>query len=937
MTAFSLRHRLLAGATLLLAAGGAAAHAQTTTDTAVEEFVVTGSRIVRNGYSAPTPVTVVSTEAILAGSPVANVSSYLNTLPVFSGSITPGTSITGTQTGNTRVNSVNLRGLGPNRTLVLVDGQRVVASTQSGASDLNSIPQQLIQRVDIVTGGASAVYGSDAVAGVVNIILDKGFNGLKFEAGGGVTSYGDNPNYNIQFSAGAPFAGGRGHAIFSSEYNYGKGIEGDGGRKWNRTSTIVVSNPAYTATNGQPQFFNASGVGFATSSLGALIYSGPLRGVAFGQGGTPYQYSYGSVISGQYMIGGEWQANDVRPNVISLENKEQRQNYLARVDYDLTSNLKVFGQASWANAHLGSFSNNSFMPGSGPTILIDNPYIPASVRARMVAANITSFAIGSQAAMFPSIYVDVERWVQRYTTGVEGKFQALGNEWTWNASYLWNAAKSRTYAHDNIIKANLALAVDAVISPVTGAVVCRSTLTNPGNGCSPLNMLGLGVATQAALNYTTGTAFQTNVQEQEVFDASVSGNLFNNWAGPVSLAANLAHRKESARTTRNTEDQKWLFANIGGFAGSYTVTEAALETLFPLVANTSLIEAWDINAAVRYTDYSTSGRVTTWKIGSTLATTKDVRLRASLSRDIRAPGLNELFATGTVGRNGTFDPFTNQTVTISTETTGNPNLTAEIATSKSLGVVVSPSFIPRFQASVDYWAVSIDDAVTSVGGAQVLNLCFQGQQAFCSGIQRDANGVLQRVTGTSYNYAKLRTRGVDVEGSYNFDLNDLLPSIGGRVDLRANATFYLEGYTNNGLTPATDNVGVMSGLPDWRLTTTATYTRDAFRGSLTARAVPDGIIAVGAIECTSGCPTSTTDKPTYDKTGLPGRAYLDGSLSYTFDKDGDHPWEAFLNVRNIFDKDPPPVGTQSTFASNTLVGVYDYLGRQYRVGFRIKI
>ncbi|MGC4028334.1 MAG: TonB-dependent receptor [Steroidobacteraceae bacterium] len=912
-----------------------ASNSDNDSELALQEVTVTGSRIVvRDGYTAPTPVTVVSTEAILSGSPTANVSQYLNTMPVFAGSSTPQTNVSSNQSGNTRVNGLNLRSLGTFRTLLLVDGQRVVSSTQNGTSDLNSIPQQLIQRVEIVTGGASAVYGSDAVSGVVNVILDKGFNGIKAEVGAGITGYGDNPNGNIQFSAGTPFAGGRGHVLFSSEYNQAQGISGDGGRQWNRKSAIVVSNPLYTATSGLPQFLNAQGVGYATGSLGGLIFSGPLRGVAFGPGGQPYQYQFGSVINGQYMIGGEWQANDVRPAVVALENREERQNYLGRVDFDLTDTIKVFAQASWANAHLDSNSNNAFMLGSGPTIRIDNPYIPASVRARMVALNLTSFRIGTESIDIPTLHVDQVRSVERYTAGLSGKFQALGNEWSWETTYLWNASDSRLKGFNNVIKDKYALATDAVVHPVTGAIVCRSTLTDPTNGCSPFNPLGIGVASQAAINYVTGTSFQNLVQEQEVFDASVSGTLFNNWAGAVSLAGNIAHRKESVRTDLNTIGAPFLFANTGAVAGSYNVNEAALETLFPLIGGGDFIQSWDINAAARLTDYSTSGRVTTWKLGSSFASTKGFRVRGTLSRDIRAPGLNELFAGGTISnQGGTFDPFTNTTAAALIETRGNPDLTPEIATSKSVGVVVSPSFIPGFQASVDYWEVSLKDAITEVGGTQVLNLCYQGQTIFCSGIERDGSGVLLKVIGTSYNYAERRTRGVDLDVSYSPELENL---IGGRLDLRANATFYLEGYSNNGLTPATDNVGVTNGLAKWRVSTTATYTRNALRGSLTARAFPKGLIATGAIECQTGCPASSPDKPTYDKAWLPGAFYLDGSLGYTFGKGGDRSWEAFFNVRNLLDRDPPPVNTL-IYQANTLVGVYDYLGRQFRIGARIRM
>lgn len=913
--------------------GAAQTAAQEPAGGALSEVVVTGSRIVRDGYQAPTPLTVVTGDAIRQNSATANISSYLNTIPAIAGSLQPQGNLNSTNSGNTRVNALSLRNLGPNRTLLLVDGQRVVSSTQGGASDLNSIPQQLVSRVDIVTGGASAVYGSDAVAGVVNIILDHKFTGIKLDVSGNVTNYSDNKGANVQFSAGNAFAGGRGHAIFSAEYNQQAGIDGDGGRKWNRNSVMVLNNPAYRAGNGQPQFLFERNVNLSNSTSGSMVVSGPLQGLAFGPGGSTYQFVYGTAVANPYMVGGT--TNMPRVDVMSLENQERRGNLLGRVEYELTPGVTAFVQGSWAQSHLRSNSSNLFMPGSGPTIRIDNPYLPASVVAQMRAAGVTTLATGTQLGDFHPIVGDLFRVVNRFTAGVNGDFEAFGRDWAWDVTYLYNKSRSRTYAEHNLNRANFALATDAVRSP-SGQIVCRSSLTNPGNGCVPLNILGTGVATPEAVQYVTGTAFQRLVQKQEVFEANIGGVLFDNWAGPVSVAANLAHRTESADTATNTATQMWLLANMGAMVGKYSVKEAAIETEFPLLADAGFVRDWSFNGGFRLTDYSTSGSVSTWKVGTTLSTGFGVKLRGTLSRDIRAPGINELYSVNSTSRSALTDPFTNTTPTVVTFLQGNPNLTPEKAKQHSFGLVFQPDFLPGFQASIDYWSINMSDAIISLSGQNVVNLCFQGAAEFCSAITRE-NGAIVGIQGGAYNAASNRTRGIDFEASYTMPLENLVSSWGGELRLHANVTDYLEAYVNTGVAPPIDNVGTVGQLSKWRYAVSANYRLDGLTAALTVRGFSGGTIAPGAIECTSGCPTSTVVSPTYSNAHLPGAAYLDGNIAYAFNRDTDQEWQVYFNVRNILNKDPAPYSNQTYYTANTLSNVYDYLGRVYRLGVRLRM
>ncbi len=255
----------------------AAKSGQTAEQAPVEEIVVTGSRIVREGYEAPTPLTVVSNEQI-EKSADANLIGFLNTMPALTGNMTPVSGSTQLSPGIAGLQTLNLRSLGSNRVLVLLDGQRTVGSSYQGVIDVASFPSQLISRIDVVTGGASAVYGSDAVAGVVNFILNRKFVGVKGELSGGLTNYGDDKNYKVSLSAGFGFADDRGHVLFSADQNHNQGIRGDGGRAWNRTGFQQLTNPAYSATNGQPNQLVSFNVGMLTATPGGIITSWSLEG-----------------------------------------------------------------------------------------------------------------------------------------------------------------------------------------------------------------------------------------------------------------------------------------------------------------------------------------------------------------------------------------------------------------------------------------------------------------------------------------------------------------------------------------------------------------------------------------------------------------------------------------------------------------------------------
>jgi len=918
-----LTHGASAMALLLGVAAAGAAGAQTVATSgvaSVEEVVVTGTRVVRDGYQAPTPLTVISETEILAAAP-SNVADFVNDIPSIVGSATPQTSNASISSGTAGVNALNLRGLGASRTLVLLNGQRSVGSTITGSVDVNTFPQGLISGVQIVTGGASAAYGSDAVSGVVNFILDTDYQGFKGSVEAGQTTYGDDDEYRVNLTYGTPFAGGRGHLLLNGEIVDREGIYGVP-RDWNNDGWYIITNPNYAPGNGQPERFVTSGAGLSNATPGGIIVNTPLRGTTFGVGGVVGQQAYG-LTRDPWMIGGDWESVQVNDKQ-SLNADDRRKGFFGRVSFDITDNIEIFGQFSYnEHASLG-WTGVQFNQGN-VTIRSDNAFLPASIRQQLAALNIASFSLGTTNADLPIRKTDNERSVTRYVVGAEGDFDAFDRAWRWDAYYQRGETDTLEIARDITNNARLALAQDAVFAP-NGDIVCRSTLTNPTNGCVPFNRMGIGVNSQAALDYILGNPQRKQFFTQQVAAANISGDPFSTWAGPVSMAAGIEHRKEEVSGEVPTEFQSgWFVGNYRPTFGSYTVTEAYVEAVVPLA------DGFDLNAAVRGTDYSTSGYVTTWKVGAVYSPIPDIRFRVTRSRDIRAPNLNELFAAGTSRTNTLLDPFNNNQSTQFLElTTGNLNLDPELADTWGVGVVLQPTFLPGFAAAIDYFDIQIEGAIGSVTASTIVDRCFQGNQTYCAAITRSGNQISQ-VSVSPFNFAVQKSRGLDLEASYRFNLGD------GAMALRAVGTYYLENYEDNGIDAPTDTAGSIT-LPEFIYRATATYTADPWTIQVTGRGVSDSTYDNAFIECTTGCPASTIANRTINDNHIDGAFYVD--LAMTYDLKVLQKTEAFVSISNLFNRDPEIVayGPAGTAYGNpsTSQGVYDILGRVFRVGVRFE-
>ena len=942
-------------ATALLMAGAASAQSQPSpggeaSDTAVDEIVVTGSRVVRDGYQAPTPVSVVGRDEIQR-SATPNIADFVNTLPAVSGSTTPTTTVTSVGAGRQGINSLNLRGIGDIRTLTLLDGRRVGGAINNGVVDVSELPQQLIQRVDVVTGGASASYGSDALSGVVNFVLDTKFTGLKGEISGGETTYGDNKNWKAALSYGAGFANDRGHFLLSGEASREDGIYDPTNRDWAKAGWAFINNPAYTATNGQPRVLRRPNVVLSTATLGGAIACSTtstcasLRGIAFGPGGTPYNLVPGSVVSDPIMSGGTQGDNNLRNGIDnSLVPKQNRQNLFTRASYDIANDWNVFAEGSWSHLdtdtryYYGGFANNL-------TVRADNAYMPAAIAARMTALGLTSVPFGTMRGDIGAMGAHAEHGYFRGVGGVDGKFNAFGSDWKLSGYYEYaRATLSNTATHATRL-VNWNQAIDAVRAP-NGSIVCRTTLTNPSNGCVPFNLFGTGVNSQAAIDYVTGNPNQHSVFKENVISVNIAGEPFSIWAGPVSLAFGAEHRTESAHGVADaiTASDPGNWDTTGGLptVGSYKVSDAYIETVVPLAKDAIWAKSLNINAAARAVKYDT-GTFGTWKLGAEYEPIESVRFRGVMSRDVREANLADRYAGVFQAQSSFQDPNNNLAATTARSlASGNPDLDPEIGKTYSAGVVFQPTFLRGFNASIDYYKVSVSQAIGSLTVQQIVNLCAAGNQTACPLIIRTPNATNQYdIIVKPLNLASERTKGLDLEASYRFNVEDLLSGMSGVVSIRGLATHYISYTVNSGLPGAviTERAGAVT-LPDWRYSLAVNYSNGPLSLSGTMRGVSSGVVNNNFIQCTTGCPVSTGDNPTYDDISVAGATYFDLAATYRFGEA--RQYEVFFNVRNLANKDPAvvpngPTGYQSWTNFPFNASQYDVLGRVFSAGFRFKM
>lgn len=920
--------------------------------TAVQEVIVTGSRISLSGYRQPTPVTVLTAEQIQRNASV-DIGAMVRDLPSVGISASPNSSVgnNGTSGASAGQSNVNLRGLGTNRTLVLFDGVRAVASSTSGGVDLNLFPSTLVGRIDVVTGGASSSWGSDAVSGVVNIILDKGFTGWKANVEGNINEWGNRKSGKADITFGSDVLGGRGHVLLSASYLDSPEALTHKDFRWNKFPGLV-QNPLYTATNNQPRMIHAENVRYAPATKGGLITGGPLRGTAFGPNGTPYQFNFGNV-SGLMCTdcSGERGPDTGQGQNVSVPfNAETAFGYFS---YDVTENLKASFQAAYGH----SFSINSttsYARNGNITVTIDNPYLDATTVSRMQTAGVTSFPFGTtnvnncdSSASFITEYClgnlhnETDSDMGRYVGRLDGRFNALNTDWTWDANVQYSQVHRHTHmvVDPDIAKYNLAIDAVRVTSGNVGAsglaigsIVCRSTLTSPTNGCVPLNLFGEGVASKGAIDYVNSSPATTDLTLRQLSGGfHVQGEPFNLFAGPVAVAFGGDLRRESVLQTadplsyaRGYAAGNWQYQKSKEF-----VYEGFAEANIKLIED-GLVRDANLSLAGRLTDYESSGRVGTWKVGLTSQIVDSFRVRTSVSSDIRAPTLNDLYNPGSTSIQTVNDPFRagSPATNIFTLSQGNPDLKPERSRTYAAGFVLTPSFVPNLQLSADYYQINITDAISSAVFTATLQQCFAGVQVYCPLIRRDANGVITQIVQSPINAASEVQDGVDLQADYSTDWRDgklKFSLIGSHIN--QSVLTQLGSVVDRSGSLGCDAPINCAGSVKWKGSASATYTTDRFSTTLQVRYVGPGVLS-----------KYFTAKDV-DDNSIPDIAYADFRASYYLNEARN--FQAFIAVDNVLDRDPPQVPKSYLFIAPTFFvptrdDIYDTFGRVFRFGLRMK-
>lgn len=884
----------------------------------ITDIVVTGSRIARTGMTAPTPVTIFSEKELVQAAP-STVSEALRTLPALTNTSGPQRN-PGTISGGQSF--LDLRSLGPSRTLTLVNGQRFATSPLTGSVDVNLIPAALIQRVEIVTGGASAAYGSDAVTGVVNFILDTRYSGVKADGYYGFSQVGDNREVKLQVAAGSDFAEGRGHIVIAGEYFDNAGARPEK-RDWStRGNNFIVGPSGGLIVASNVRTLGTYGGLIQNGNGGSAAANASFAGIQFLPGGTPAPYSFGSYRNGELQIGGDGINTEL---IQDITRPLTRKNAYGRVEFEVLPDTKVYAEALYGQGksdYVNSYNRNRF--GNQLTIRTDNAYLPQSLRTQAAAAGVTSFTVLRYSQEGGFVHTVNDAATQRYNVGANGK---LGG-WKWDVYYQHAFAKQSTDILNDQNATRYSLAVDAVVNPANGQIVCRSTLTNPTNGCVPLNIFGEGSPSPAALAYAIGASQAVSRLTQDVTAANISGNLLDGWAGPISLAAGAEWRRERASVTSDPLSiaGQYLFGNPQPWSGGYSAKEAYAEIVVPLLRDVPMAEDLELNVAGRLTGYSTSGKIWSWKAGLSYTPFAGLRLRATRSRDIRAPNSSELFNKGRTLTTTVADPFQGGGITggVPLINKGNADLKPETTRTLTIGAVIQPVQVRGLSFSVDYYDIKVASAIQTITPQQLVDQCFAGNPLACAQTTRNSAGALTQIFGVPINLALLRATGIDAEATYRFDLGDIAGP-DSRLSLRTLVSYL--GHLQNTVpgSAVIDRAGEvgLSPTPHWSGNAQVTLASDALSVFLQGRLIGGGKYDI------------TKTAAQVDLQHIKPQFYLDGQISLPFPPSHGKV-ELYVDVRNILNHEPPVAPGNNNIAIPTNAALYDLVGRNFRFGVRAK-
>lgn len=783
----------------------------------IDRISVTASRIPRVEFSTPSPVVSVDQDEITRLG-VPDLGQVLAELPA----IGAGSTLIGNNNSNANagLSALNLRNLGVNRSLTLVNGIRHVAgSPGSAAVDTGTIPIGLIERVDVVTGGQSAIYGSDAVSGVVNVILRDDYDGVEFRANTTLDTEGvDYTTHGFSVLAGANSADDRGNVTFFAARDQIKEVLLSQLQQTRNFGTIV--NPDNTGEDdGIPDRLTVPFVGSELINNNTVL--NPFGGspITFLDDGTPID-QVGRIGTNSFAFGSFSEQFD------SVYFGEANENFIpdqttitlaSTFRYDLTDNIRWYGDIKYVDKEIEQQFQPSFRFGTDAINVAENAFIDPGLQADLLAN-------GQSTATIARFFSDIgfrsasnDRELFRVVTGFKGDFTFSQTDFTYDLFYTYGETTNTRRTLNSLIPGNFTAALDSVIDPATGQPACRTTVpsaqgdgfvspatVNPGN-CVPFNPFGFGNFSQEAAEFISADVTRSDKITQEIFGGFVSSDsseFFELPGGPVSLVLGFEYREEQSETITDEFTQRGFLINAPtpDESGGYDVEEFYAEALLPILSGFRFAERLSLEGAYRYSDYSHAGSVETWNVGLMYSPIRDITFRASVSEAVRAPNITEAFSPQSPGFANINDPCdadninddpdraancaalgippgfqANDNVSIDIVSGGNPNLDVEESESRTFGVIFEPRFVENLTIGVDWYNIEITDAISQLGAQTILDNCVDASGGldpfFCAAIDRDpTTNDVEFVTSGFINAAAFETTGIEAQVRYGTNL-----------------------------------------------------------------------------------------------------------------------------------------------------------------------
>jgi outer membrane receptor protein involved in Fe transport len=959
----------------------------------VEEITVTGSRIRRTtDFDTANPTTVVDAD-YLQKLGIVNVGDAVKQLPANISNNSP------TTTGNANFfigsTIANLRGLNPffgSRTLNLVNNRRFVPTNQGDGVDLNFIPSIMIDRIDIVTGGASAAYGSGAISGVNNIFLTRKLEGGKAEIDFGQTGQHDGDDKHVGLAYGSSLFDDRGHFVVGYEYQKLDAVGCFNARDWCREGNGFYQNVPST---GKPGFILGSNLRANQISTTGVFYNNKpgatttFQGNAAGTGTSTFNLAplpYGIGAATNVVPGGDGRSIYQYTN---LRSPVKRNVAAGTFTFALTDTTNLSVDLSYGKVE--STNITGAQDANGQRILNDSAFLSSPALIAAQAANQVTPMTGSVYAPLNKDWTsqvdsrtDFTTDVKRAAIGFDGLFG--DSSWSWDAYYQYGKTSRDQRVNDNRHLVAYLMATDAVVG-AGGQIQCRVTRDgyalaaqqnptyanvdpNLANGCVPLNPLGNGAISQTAHDYAFGFLDERLDYQQQVVAGSVSGDVWEGFgAGPVQTALGVEYRKEkgeniAAQGLPDYVRRDFLIQYGESFAGDVDVTEGFVETNIPVLKGVTGAQKLEFNTAARLSKYDNQGKfgttgeqrthnIFTWKVSALWDPVAWLRFRGSQSRDSRAANFRELYYRQVIAAGGTFGfcgPAGANTDPCTYDLRGNTNLRPEKSDTTTLGLVFTPKeWAPGLQLAADYFRINVMNAVNQASSRVVLDGCNKGagDPTLCAGLQLANPGDytdIVTLTGFAYNGKGYTYKGVDFTGSYLWELNDVsslnFRLIGTRmIDQKYQATDLLPQYNVVGQT-GTANSFLSDNQPTakWVTNFQTTYSRGAVAVTGAARYLSEGTFNYRGVtaDASGNFATPPLGGATLSSNHVPSYAAFSLSGSYNFENVSVlKSLQLFGVVDNLFDRNPPiAVGNGANGNGGTNPIFFDTMGRSFRIGVR---